>query len=71
MIPIHEKLKGSPVKMMIQVHDELVFSVPRDKLKETAVMVKDIMEGVIGLKVPLEVDLESGPNWKDMEPVEI
>ena len=71
MIRIHEKLKDSPVKMMIQVHDELVFSVPEDKLQETAVMVKDMMEGVIDLKVPLEVDLEYGPNWKDMEPVKL
>ncbi len=71
MIPIQEKLKGSPVKMMIQVHDELVFSVPEDMLKETAMMVKELMEGVIELKVPLEVDLEYGPNWKDLELVKI
>lgn len=71
MIRIHEKLKDSPVKMMIQVHDELVFSVPENMLEETARMVKEIMESVVDLQVPLEVDLESGPNWKDMEPVEL
>jgi len=56
--------------MIIQVHDELIFKVPEGKIKKAAKEVKEIMEGVIDLKVPLEVDIEAGVNWFDMEEVE-
>ncbi|MGB2661386.1 MAG: DNA polymerase I [Candidatus Omnitrophota bacterium] len=67
MIACHDKLKDEGAKMIIQVHDELVFKVPKEKLKDAARKVKELMEGVIELKVPLKVDLEAGANWLDME----
>ena len=71
MIACHEEFKDSEVKMIIQVHDELVFKLPKDMLKETAKKVKSLMEGVIELKVPLKVDIESGKNWLDMKEVAV
>jgi len=49
--------------MIMQVHDELVFEVPLDEKEDVAALVKREMEEVIGLKVPLKVDITSGSNW--------
>ena len=50
-------------KMLIQVHDELVFNVIKSELEEVKQIVKDIMENTFTLKVPLKVDIEIGNNW--------
>lgn len=60
---IHEKqLKA---RMIMQVHDELVFEVPREERELLADLVKQEMEGVVDLKVPLEVHIRSGANWDE------
>ncbi|NQT32280.1 MAG: DNA polymerase I, partial [Candidatus Omnitrophica bacterium] len=69
MIECHKRFTGTDVKMTIQVHDELVFEVPKNKLKDTASEVRKIMENVISLKVPLVVDVKAGENWLDMKEV--
>jgi len=71
MIACQREFKGSGTSMIIQVHDELVFKVPARSVKSAAARVKEIMENVMSLKVPLKVDMESGDNWLDMEPVEV
>ena len=58
---INEKGLGS--RMILQVHDELVFDVIRDELSEMEEIVKRLMESAIDLKVPLKVDMGSGNNW--------
>ena len=50
-------------KMLIQVHDELVFNVYEDELDEVKNLVKDIMENTFKLNVPLKVEIEVGDNW--------
>ena len=50
-------------KMLIQVHDELVFNVLKDELDEVKEIVRDIMENTFKLEVPLKVDIEYGTNW--------
>ena len=55
-----KKLKS---KMLIQVHDELVFNVYLDELEEVKNIVKDIMENVFPISVPLKVDIAYGKNW--------
>ncbi len=54
-------------KMLLQVHDELVFEVPRLELNKTAYLVKNAMENVISLQVPLVVDVKYGCDWWEME----
>jgi DNA polymerase I len=71
MIKCHDTFAGTETRMIIQVHDELVFDTPSAGIKGTAGKVKAIMEGVIALKVPLKVDVESGVNWLEMEEVSI
>ncbi len=69
MIAIHEELtkKKLSSKMIMQVHDELVFDVPKDELKEVYNIVKDGMENVIKLKVPIEAHIEAGKNWLEQK----
>jgi DNA polymerase-1 len=50
-------------RMLLQVHDELLFEVPEEEIDETAALVKSVMEGVAALSVPLEADAGHGPNW--------
>ncbi|MBA3047460.1 DNA polymerase I [Patescibacteria group bacterium] len=57
------------VKMLLQVHDELLFEVKDDKVEATVVKIKKIMENVIKLKVPVKVDVKVGGNWGEMEEV--
>jgi DNA polymerase I len=57
--------------LLLQVHDELVFEIKDNRVKELAPKIKKIMEGVVPLKdtngIPLSADGKSGPNWGDME----
>ena len=50
-------------RMLLQVHDELVFEVPNEEIEETAALVKSVMEGVAQLGVPLEAEAGWGDNW--------
>ncbi|MCB0394135.1 MAG: DNA polymerase I [Bdellovibrionales bacterium] len=62
MIHIFGKIKG---RMVLQVHDELVFETPIASLKDDSAIIKDKMESVLKLSVPLVVDIASGPNWDE------
>ncbi|HHS97943.1 MAG TPA: DNA polymerase I [Chloroflexi bacterium] len=55
-------------RMIIQVHDELIVEVPQEELPTVAPLVRQVMESVYPLRVPLKVDLKAGPNWGEMEP---
>jgi DNA polymerase-1 len=63
MIDIAEELKGKKTKMVLQVHDELVFEVHKSELDFVKEMVRDRMENTIQLEVPIRVDLNVGENW--------
>ncbi len=61
---LHTKRMSS--RMVLQVHDELVFEGPTGEVEALARVVRRIMEGAIELKVPLVVTVKTGPNWLDM-----
>jgi DNA polymerase-1 len=65
MISIAERLKKENLrtKMLLQVHDELVFEVPQAELTTVTKLIKDEMEGVYPLNIPLKVDINWGKNW--------
>ncbi|MGO9776879.1 MAG: DNA polymerase I [Terracidiphilus sp.] len=69
MISIDRKLTERKLKsrMVLQVHDELLFEVPANESAEVEELVRKEMEGVVKLNVPLIADLKSGPNWRDMK----
>ncbi len=54
-------------RMTLQVHDELVFEVPQGELDEMRTLVREHMENVHSLSVPLLVEIGVGPNWRDLE----
>ena len=65
MIRIDRKLQGFETRMLLQVHDELVFEAPPSEVDEMRAMVKSEMETVARLEVPLVVDVGVGENWRD------
>ncbi len=71
MIKIHNDIKQSKLKsrMLIQVHDELVFDVPQAELVDFSGLVKDRMENVLPLDVPIKVSMKKGRNWLEAEEI--
>jgi DNA polymerase-1 len=54
-------------RMTLQVHDELVFEVPEKEIETMQSLVREQMENVHALAVPLLVEMGVGPNWRDLE----
>ncbi len=67
MVNLHRRLnkEGLRSKMVLQVHDELVFDVPADEIDTLAPIVRQEMEGAVPLSVPLAVDMGTGKNWRE------
>lgn len=65
MIQIQGKLEGMRTRMVLQVHDELIFDVHKDELEQVREVVRTGMEKVVKLKVPLVADIGVGDNWLD------
>jgi DNA polymerase-1 len=72
MIAIHRRLRteARAARMLLQIHDELIFEVPAEELEATVRLVREEMSGVMQLSVPLNVDIKTGSNWADCEPWE-
>ena len=66
MVRIHRRLaeEGLKARMVLQVHDELVFDVPEVELEQVRELVRSEMEGAVALSVPLLVDIGVGGNWR-------
>jgi DNA polymerase-1 len=69
MIAIHRRLVREKLRsrMLLQIHDELVFETPPDEVDSLGRLVTEEMTGVMKLSVPLAVDIQVGPNWNDGE----
>jgi DNA polymerase-1 len=69
MISIDARLKKEKLaaKMILQVHDDLLFELPAKEKSKLEKLVKDEMEGVYKLAVPLVVEIGTGPNWRDLD----
>jgi DNA polymerase-1 len=66
MIDVHAALADKPqARMILTVHDELLFEVPENRAEEIAQVVRDRMQAAAPLVVPLTVDIGVGRNWKD------
>lgn len=63
---IHDKYNDRDIKMLVQVHDELLFEIKDNLVEKVSPEIKKIMENVYQLDVPLTVDVKSGINWSDM-----
>jgi len=69
MISVDHWLKksGWPARLLLQVHDELVIECDADAVKAVSKGVRELMRGVADFAVPLEVNVESGKNWGEMD----
>ena len=67
MIKIHNQLPdiSAKSKMLLTVHDELVFEVPKNEVDKVSKFIKNTMENIYTLKVPIKVDVHSANNWGD------
>ena len=67
MIRIQQRLEaeGWRARMLLQVHDELVFEAPAEEVERLGAMVKELMEGAVELEVPLVAEVGTGDNWRD------
>ena len=63
------KAERRQAKMLLSVHDELVFDVPPAELTTVTKLVREEMSSAMTLAVPLKVDVAAGPNWLDVEDV--
>ena len=62
--------RGLQARMLLQIHDELVFEAPGAEIATLADLVRDAMTTALDLAVPLKVDLAAGPNWLDVRPLD-
>jgi DNA polymerase-1 len=71
MIDIYNHIKQRHLesKMVLQIHDELVFDMPLKEQQELVVLVRNRMENVLTLEVPIRVDIKLGRNWLEMEEI--
>ena len=67
MVKLDKKLEEAQLKtkMLLQVHDELVFEVPKNESDRAKSLIKEVMENIYPLKAKLEVDIVTAPNWKE------
>jgi DNA polymerase-1 len=67
MISIHERIQKEnlPLKMMLQVHDELLFECPLEEIEKLSTIVKEEMESAMTLSVPLIASVGYASNWLD------
>ncbi len=72
MIKIDRRLRAGALqaRMILQIHDELVFEAPEGEIASLAALVQHEMNTALALKVPLKVDLGAGVNWLDVEAIE-
>jgi len=69
MINLYQEMQKCRLKskMLLQVHDELIFEVPQVEIEEMRQLVPQIMSTALELSVPLKVDIKTGKNWGEME----
>ncbi len=65
MVRLHEILQNYQARLLLQVHDELVFEVPPQEWEELQMQIKSTMENAVQLSVPLVVDVRAGENWME------
>jgi len=71
MVEIFPELFLFGAKLILQIHDELLFEVPESKVKEFANKVKEVMENAVKLEVPLKVNFKKGKNFGDVQEFEV
>ncbi|PYM15983.1 MAG: hypothetical protein DMD81_13715, partial [Candidatus Rokuibacteriota bacterium] len=68
MVRVHKALaeRGLRARMLLQVHDELLFEAPPDEVAIVEQLARELMESALPLDVPIVVDVKSGPDWSQV-----
>ena len=69
MIEIHSKMESLKLTsgLILQIHDELIFEIPEPELERRRVIIKEIMENILKLSIPLKVNFKTGHRWGELE----
>ena len=69
MVQVQKRLEddGMGSKMLLQVHDELIFETPKEEVEALSEMLREVMPSALDLSVPIKIDLKTGDNWADMQ----
>jgi DNA polymerase-1 len=69
MVPIQHRLddSGARSKMLLQVHDELIFESPKEEIEDVKALLQETMPSALALSVPLKIEIKVGETWGDME----
>ena len=65
MIQLHEQLQDYQARLLLQVHDELIFEMPPEEWEELQPKIQTTMESAVSLRVPLVVEAHAGANWME------
>jgi len=67
MVKIQDRIdrEGHPLKLLLQIHDELIFEAPEERAEECAALVVEGMEQAMSLKVPLKAEAGIGKDWME------
>lgn len=70
MVELHREIrkKGLKTRMILQVHDELLFEAPREEVEEIKPLIQSRMEGALKVDVPIKVEVRTGKNWFEAHP---
>ena len=73
MIELDDALRSRELKsrMLLQVHDELIFEAPSEEIDALADLLREIMPATLDLVVPLNIEVKSARNWRDLEPLQV
>jgi len=71
MVKVFQECESAKCRMLLQIHDELLFEVTDDIVKESALKIQTIMEEIVSLSVPLLVLVKTGVNWKERIPLSL
>jgi DNA polymerase-1 len=68
MLNLHRKMKERNLKskMLLQIHDELIFEIPEEEIEKMKLLVTEFMPQVIKLRAPSKIDSKTGKNWGEM-----
>ena len=68
IVEVQKRLEndGFEAKMLLQVHDELVFEMPLEEEEKLTAMLNEVMPSALALSVPLKIDTKTGDNWAEM-----
>ena len=67
MIKINDILQEYDAKMVLQIHDELLFEVKEEKAEELSKIIKEIMENIVKIEIPLKVNIAIGKSWGELK----